>query len=216
MSRSLLLAAIWGWMCAWAAAQEAAKTGLLILPSEGKAAASVQPSADGRWLVLRDGAPVPGEAFALKAGGSILTFEGPPGGVYTVVFIPHDLDQAITATQMTLGGCEPPPPPPPPNGKWQVMLFYQSSELDNMPLAQRELIAGRKFREDLAKRGHYFAGAFDVDAIVRTSGELTTWWASVQGDPMPRVAVAPREGGDVAGYPLPADVAEFFKLLESL
>lgn len=194
------------------------------LPTEGKSAASVRTDAAGRWLVLsRDMLPVSALSWKLTSGGSIVVFEGDPGETFGVVFIPDKTNQPIAATRVTLGGCPDPSPPDPdpdpdpdPNRKWQIMLFYESDDLDNLPVAQRELIAGRKFRQQLEARGHHFAGAYDVDAITRTSGELTTWWAAIQGDPMPRVALAPRAGGDVQDYPLPASVDEFYKLLGSL
>ena len=40
-------------------------------------------------------------------------------------------------------------------------------------------------------------------------------WDKVRGDPMPRVAIAPIDGGVIQDFPLPDDVSGFWKLLES-
>jgi len=202
-----------------------AQTALDVLPSEGKAAASVRTVTAGRWLVLSaDMLPVSAVSWKLESGGSIVIWEGTPGEVFGVAFIPDDVGQPLAATRVTLGGTPAPPPkppdppPPPPGRKWQVMFFHQSDQLDNLPLPQRELLAGLAFREELESRGHHFAGAFDVDAVTRSGkGDAShkTWWAAVDGDAMPRVALAPREGGDVIDFPLPADAESLFRILQA-
>lgn len=121
-----------------------------------------------------------------------------------------------------------PPDPPKPGQKYQVMFFYETDDLDNMPMAQREMVTGLAFREALEAKGHRFMGAYDADTIVtvkqscngRTCTEvrsvapaLKEWWAAVDGDPLPRVAIAPLDGGDIKDFPLPAGRAELYLLM---
>ena len=122
-----------------------------------------------------------------------------------------------------------PDPKPGPGQKWQVMLFHESDDLDDLPMAQRELIAGRAFREELESKGHRFMGGFDPDTLVTVkrvcNGKgcvevpsvapgMQAWWDAVKGDPLPRLAIAPIDGGAILDYPLPAGRAELYQLLE--
>jgi hypothetical protein len=54
-----------------------------------------------------------------------------------------------------------------------------------------------------------------VPMKVPPEGLTSEVWDRVRGDPMPRVAIAPLDGGAVQDFPLPANVAEFWKLLEN-
>lgn len=103
-----------------------------------------------------------------------------------------------------------PDPDPEPDQKWQVMFFHESHELDNLPLAQRELLAGRVAREELESRGHSFLGAPDI-----STGD-NAWFRAAKGHALPCVAVAPLHGGDIQVHPLPADKAALWTLLEGL
>lgn len=110
----------------------------------------------------------------------------------------------------------PDPDPPNPNAKWQVMFFQKSDKLDNYDRQWRTMLAGRKFRDELEAKGHSFEGAFDRDAVGDAFAEnkkYKPWWAAVKGDSLPRVAIAPIDGGTIRDYPLPKTVAELYQLL---
>lgn len=133
---------------------------------------------------------------------------------------------------------KPPDPPNPPNPPlppkpqaWQIMLFHQSDQLVKLPPAQVEMISGLAFRRELEAAGHRFLGGYDVDAVAKTSvvcdrrgycrtlvtvpPDLAPWWQAVEGDPMPRLAIAPIDGGNILDFPLPATVSDFHKRLEN-
>ena len=44
--------------------------------------------------------------------------------------------------------------------------------------------------------------------------EDADWWRAVDGDPLPRIALAPLDGGDISDYPLPANKEELWAMLE--
>ena len=139
-------------------------------------------------------------------------------------------------------GPTPPPPPPPPSNDGQVMIWIESDETDNLPQSQRDILAGRKFRDDLKAAGHYLVGILDYDSVVtetQTSTQvcedgvcrivtqtvaevplpIQAYWEKAQGDPMPWVVVAPKEGGgldDLREFALPASAGEFLGKLEEL
>ena len=122
----------------------------------------------------------------------------------------------IHVLQNGVGPDPDPDPDPDPNSKWQVMFFHESDDLDNYTKEQRRMLAGLTFRTELQGKGHMFLGAFDRDAVSKTFAEnnqLSTWWKAVEGDPLPRVAVAPLEGGAIRDFDLPPTVAELYKLL---
>jgi hypothetical protein len=146
----------------------------------------------------------------------------------------HGQDQLVDAIVQVGKGPDPPDPDPdpdpplPPVSKWQVMFFHEADQLDNLPTAQVDILSGRVFREALEAKGHSFEGCYDVSAVAKTgrtcgpmgcvtptAPDFAPWWAAVKGDPMPRIAIAPLSGGDVRDFPLPADAAAVFKLLES-
>jgi len=113
---------------------------------------------------------------------------------------------------------DPPDPDPDPDAKWQVMFFQESDDLDNYTQGQRTMLAGRKFREELEAKGHTFLGAYDRSAVPKAFVEganLQPWWNAVKGDPLPRFAIAPVNGGTVQDFPLPKTVAKFYEALEA-
>lgn len=109
-----------------------------------------------------------------------------------------------------------PDPDPQPNRRWQIMLFHESADLDNLPRGQVELLSSLSLREELTSAGHYLLGVYDDDACSTGNCpvKLRPFWSAIAGDPMPRVALAPIGGGNVKDYPLPADRAGLLKLLE--
>lgn len=108
---------------------------LSVLPTEGKAAGIVRTTVDGRWLVFGNNfTPVQHDAYKLSSGGSVVMWEGEPGGVYGVIFIPDDPTQGIAARQVKLGLSPKPPPPDPPNPPApkdiiRAILIYESEEM---------------------------------------------------------------------------------------
>lgn len=110
-----------------------------------------------------------------------------------------------------------PEPDPQPGRRWQIMFFQESGDLDDLPRGQVELLSSLSLREELAAAGHYVLGVSDKDACSTGTCpvKLRPFWSAVTGDPMPRVALAPIGGGSVKDYPLPADKAGLFKLLEN-
>jgi len=109
----------------------------------------------------------------------------------------------------------PPDPEPEPGGPWQILMFHESSQLPETPLSQRILLVSSNIQEKLASRGHVLLGIFDVDSSGSddTKGKYADWWRSIEGDPLPRIALSGMEGGKIFDYPLPADEAAFWKLL---
>jgi hypothetical protein len=125
---------------------------------------------------------------------------------------------------------DPPDPPDPPNptSKWQVVFFHASGTLDNLPRAQIDMLSGLVFRDEVTAKGDRFVGSFNVDSVAKTvrtcdgtkcwttyamPAELVPFFNAVKGDPMPRVAIAPINGGAVRDFPLPENAAAFWTLL---
>jgi len=118
----------------------------------------------------------------------------------------------IGSCTITVGDGEPPPPPPPPpDEKKQYVFFVETADLDNLPKAQRDMLASLTLRDELAAKGHKFLGQWDDDT--QPTANQQAWYDAIQGDPMPRIAVAPVNGGSIVDYPLPANAAELRKLL---
>ena len=128
------------------------------------------------------------------------------------------LDETATFT-VKGGGPDPgpdPPDPPPPGGKWQMMLFYEADRLDNYPEAQRQLLTSRIVRESLEQQGHRFRQVVESSALSGSvSAEFKTWFDAVRGKPLPRIAIAPVEGGAVREFALPTSLTALRQLLET-
>jgi hypothetical protein len=171
----------------------------------------------------------------------VIRFAPTAKGEYRILVDWNTGQDQLAEILVTVGGPGPDPGPDPPNPpdpdpplpplvKWQVMFFYQSDQLDNLPQSQIDMISGLVFRRALEGKGHSFAGAFDVDSVAKAArlcgprgcltvaaavpNDLKPWWAAVDGDPMPRVAIAPIGGGAVRDFPLPADETALYALLE--
>lgn len=154
--------------------------------------------------------------------GKTLTFVAPPG-TYTVRavlanFSLKKLSQAKKAVK--IGAKEPdpvnPPLPPVPGGQVQVMFFYERDKLDNLPDKQQAILGSLTLRKALEARGHVFLGTFDKDATgpkVVVPAAYAPWFQAVAGKTMPRVAVAPKAGGAIVDYDLPADEDALWTLL---
>lgn len=123
---------------------------------------------------------------------------------------------------------DPPDPPPVPMLKWQVGFILEMKDLESMPLSQVELVSGLAFRDELKSKGHVFFRALDRDeqssiiskceegvcSNVLMGDEYKAWFDAVQGKSGPYVLIAPKAGGKVQAFPLPANRAELYKLLD--
>jgi len=109
-----------------------------------------------------------------------------------------------------------PPPPPPPDTKWQVAIFVESNDLDNLSPSQKTLLASLLIRKELSEKGHYLVGVFDPEAAQTITDEaLKPWINAVKGKKLPLLLLAPKGGGEIKAYPLPDSSFEFWKLLEN-
>jgi hypothetical protein len=124
---------------------------------------------------------------------------------------------------------EPDPMPPDPDRKWQITIFHQSSDLDNMDIDQRELISGLRWREEFEEDGHNFVGGYNVDSVVECearggscpypwSANVMPFWRTARGTDTPSISIAPNDGdgGEVITRPLPNSVDGLYELLEGL
>ena len=188
-----------------------------VFPSEGKFAGYVSEDAPGKWIVCQEGF-MPVESIVID-GGKAVVWQG-DAGVYGVMYFPPG-DANPVIKRVVLGkGATPgpgpgpnPPPPPPPGGPYQVVMVYDEQQLDNLPVAQRDLLTSMVAQGKIAQAGHVIQGVFAAQSIQNQSGKLAPFFKEVLGKQMPRLAVAPISGGAVREYPLPASLAELEALL---
>jgi hypothetical protein len=123
---------------------------------------------------------------------------------------------------------DPDDPQPPPMLKWQVGFILEMKDLESLPLSQVELVSGLAFRDELKSKGHVFFRALDRDesstimskcedgvcSNVLMGDEYKAWFDAVKGKSGPYVLIAPKAGGKVQSFPLPANRAELYKLLD--
>lgn len=127
-----------------------------------------------------------------------------------------DFGQYDYRTQLEVSGGGPiPPPPPPPGGKYKIVMFYEANQLDNYPQPQRALLTSLQIREQLVSKGHDFLEALEAASLNSASELFAPYIASVNGDPLPRIAIVPLEGGKVLDFPLPGNVDLLWALLEN-
>lgn len=108
----------------------------------------------------------------------------------------------------------PPPPPPPPPGAKQMVLFYQAQRLDNLPQEQRQLLTSLVVHKRLAELGHVVRAVLTSESIRdNPPADYERFVQAVAGEPLPQIAIAPKDGGTVEGHPLPADYESLVKLL---
>jgi len=156
-----------------------------------------------------------------------LEFRAKHAGQYLVkLHLVRDGELEIAAIVVTVDGDAPdpnPPPPPPdpdpepePGGPWQILMFHESSQLPRLPMEQRFILVSSNIQTELASRGHALLGIFDVDSSGSdgSHGKYADWWRAVDGDPLPRIALAPLDGGDISDCPLPANKEELWALLK--
>ena len=204
---------------------------ITVLPTQGKSLGSASAPEPGKWIVFAAGF-LPVQPVLLDGGKTIL-WEGDAGD-YAVIYLPPGDAQPVVQ-RVTLGGVKPPDPqpdpepdpqPPPQPVKWQVAIFVESADLDTMPLPQLEITSSLVFRKTLESSGHKLLGVWDKDRPTTTvcdgdvcrqvpvGGKHDAYWAAISGDPLPRIAIAPIDGGAVQDFPLPATAAELLQLLQ--
>jgi len=165
---------------------------------------------------------------------------GQPGEYRVIVDWNYQTNQFVEHMVVVEGNVNPPlppnppnppdPPPPNPTAKWQVMFFLESTDADDLSAGQIELVSSLTFRQSLDASGHRFMGRYDRNSVMETrstcngvtcrpylavKSDLAPWWGAVKGDSLPRLAIAPIDGGDIRDFPMPADEAAFYKLLEA-
>ena len=100
------------------------------------------------------------------------------------------------------GGPGPDPPDPPnPGGKFEIVMFYQASQLDKYPQAQRSLLTSRALREKLVGQGHKVLEVLEEAALTTgsQSGPYVDFCKAVTGDPMPRMRKVQSAPGQFRG-----------------
>jgi len=172
----------------------------------------------GRWLT--------------HDGHRRLAFASPVPGIYRIT-LAVAADNRAAIAQVILHNGTPPDPddedpddedpvdPPKPDAKWQVVIVYESNDLDNMPAGQVAVIKGLAFREKLAAAGHTILhGGITDQHVTNAEGEtpaaLSPFLAACKGKPLPRICVSPIAGGPVQTFALPANEADTLALLQGV
>jgi hypothetical protein len=169
--------------------------------------------------------------------GRALTPDAPPRiifhatkpGQYMLAVATKDTDGKLVTAKVVLnvGGepqpdpdptPDPDPNPPPPPGKWQVVIVYESNDLDNLPPGQQSIIKSLEFRERLTKAGHKLVpgGVWDRNAPNRKGTvpkSLAPYLAACKGETLPRLCISPAGGGKIRTFALPANIDAALTLL---
>lgn len=110
---------------------------------------------------------------------------------------------------------DPPKPDPSPTGPYQILFYYTGEQLDNLPLEQRALMNSEELHARLVAQGHMVLGQLEQKAI--DAGGLPARWQpwvdAVKGKTLPMFGIAPKSGGKVQIFKLPANEAEFLAIL---
>lgn len=132
-------------------------------------------TASGMWVVTDTGA----------LGGKLVDF-----GMYT-----------FSKDFVVEGEVKPDPPnppdPPKPGGPYQLLLFYDRDQLDDLPAPQRALLTSEETWKKLQDAGHRVAGIFSAQSVtgLTPSSKWKPFIAAVERDPLPRLAVASLDEG---------------------
>lgn len=116
---------------------------------------------------------------------------------------------------------EPPDPPvPPPDQKWQIVIVYESDKEDNLPRSQQVILNSLTFRKALEAIGHYLLEGGIIDQHIRDKNGkvpkiLVPFFQACVDKMIPRICLAPIDGGEVLDYPLPLTETAVFELLRS-
>jgi len=144
-----------------------------------------------------------------------VTFKDGDGNVVTIQsYLGHGMvNERATLVLEGENGPDPPPPPPPPVASWKIVLFYDSTTLDDMTRDQQAIMRGEAIKATLKQKGH--------NLLQRVEGhptsyppELREFIQAVAGKSLPRVALQSVNGGAVLDYPLPTTVEGFLNSLK--
>lgn len=97
-----------------------------------------------------------------------------------------------------------------------MAIIFERDRLDNLPWSQRTIIGSLMFQQRLKAAGHHLVGIVDQHvegADGKKPEKLTAYLAACEGDPIPRICLAPMQGGPVKDFPLPKTEEEVFALL---
>ena len=145
--------------------------------------------------------------------------DGEGNDVIIQSYIGHGFINESTAFEVT-GGADPIPPnpplPPTPGGPWKLVLFYDGDDLDNLPQGQQALLKSLKVRNDLKTLGHEVLEIVEANALAQSGSipaRIAPYVTAVKDDPLPRVAIAPKDGGTVLDFQLPNSYEALVALL---
>lgn len=144
-----------------------------------------------------------------------VTFKDGDGNPVTIKsYLGHGLVDE-KATIVVKGDSGPnPPDPPTPTGEKQIVLFYNGDLLDDLPAEQRRLLTSMTLRKKIAQQGHVLNEILEVDSLsASTTEKYAKWLRAINGKTVPRIAIAPKGGGDIIDFPLPANGEALFQLL---
>ncbi len=138
-----------------------------------------------------------------------------PGKILLAVTYAKDRGLVYAEKEVEAAGENPPQPPEPPGpgGKKQLVIVLESNDLDNLPRAQQAIAASLKLRQALEAQGHRFLQVLTPAQAANAPPALAPFFAAVDGHELPRIAIAPINGGPITDYPLPADEAAFWRLV---
>ena len=213
-------ARLFAFLVAFAACAVAFGQTITVKPDGGRLLGYAGAPEAGRWVVFAAGfLEVKPEIIS---DGKAIVWQG-PAGEYAVVFFGSDSSEPVVQKVVLGGGVpdpfppgpKPPEPKPPvPGGPYQILLLYDTEQLDNLPPEQRDLLTSLVYRQKLVAAGHRVLGVFAAQTInPANASKFKVFFDAVKDDPLPRIAIARLEGGKVADFALPANMADLEKLL---
>ncbi len=160
------------------------------------------------WLVLAD--KNTDGLWRVFENGQFLAFASPISGTYRIVLSVAVDSQSDVVEAVLQNGMPGPDPPFPPGQKWQVVIVYESADLDNLSSEQQSIIKSLTFREQVVAAGHKIlpGGIIDqgaVDSEGKAPETVAPYLAACKGKALPRLCISAMTGGEVQTFPLMAD-----------
>lgn len=173
--------------------------------------------------------PLPGAPIDTNpkhiATGSALFWTNTPGTYSIIAICGKSWDSASAISKVVIVAGEAPNPPNPPDppgpnpgGKQQVVIFYETFQLDNLPRGQQVLLKSLEFRKKLKAAEHNLLGIYDINILGSggTIPKVLEPYVQAAGDKnVPCICIAPIEGGTIKCYDLPADSAATLELIRN-